>query len=446
MWAVVVGHEPVVSHQPIAGVAARNFPDLTPSGGYRTRKCAAPRPIFGNSEKMGRPSEAGVPQVVEVQVRPADLVSGFVPVTLEIPRGNGGPSGCAESPRFWLWTDELLQVFLNGRQDVRRQRPSSAPASVLGPTTGRPLRRHPQACSIRIVPWSRSTWHLWSASISPRRIWHHAASNTPTGADRACSPATRSTSATDATGRSSSADRPSPLDGAWALSRMSIGDGCVYDSPEEAVSNRRLLLDGPWRGGGTHGCRQVRGSGQFLAAQYRQDVPPGRFRRTSPSSFSRRSGLPSSHRVAYASSVSLPDFEWPKHHGSGQPVREPTTRWLRLGGEHVRSVVPSPSEECPRLPPSGGASPYVAKRRLAHGLPFSDHLAQIYPSGVTVTGRSGFWGGLATKLTDEGFLMVRREHFPALAWLFPTGGAGPAPVRWRRGRLGPALDPGHRDD
>ena len=54
--------------------------------------------------------------------------------------------------------------------------------------------------------------------------------------------------------------------------------------------------------------------------------------------------------------------------------------------------------------------------------------------------------GSATKLTDEGVQIVRRGHFPALAWFFPTGGAGPASVRWRRARLGPALDPGHRDD
>jgi hypothetical protein len=71
-----------------------------------------------------------------------------------------------------------------------------------------------------------------------------------------------------------SADRPSPLDGAWALSQMSIGDGCVYDSPEEAVAivGCCLMVPGEAVVPGTDVDRFE--MGQFLAAQYRQDVPP----------------------------------------------------------------------------------------------------------------------------------------------------------------------------
>jgi hypothetical protein len=64
VWAVVVGHQPVVSHQPIAGVAAQNFRDLTPSGGYRTREMRGSSPNHSAiSEKMGRrsPSSSGPP-------------------------------------------------------------------------------------------------------------------------------------------------------------------------------------------------------------------------------------------------------------------------------------------------------------------------------------------------------------------------------------------------
>ena len=101
--------------------------------------------------------------------------------------------------------------------------------------TGRPPGGTTQACSMRMVPWRRSTWHLWSASTSPRRIWHHAASNTLTRRS-GISPATRSTSPIDANSRSSARTDPSSLNGAWALRQMAIGNDCVHDSPEDAVA------------------------------------------------------------------------------------------------------------------------------------------------------------------------------------------------------------------
>ena len=64
------------------------------------------------------PCEPGVPEVMEVEVGPADGVAHLVPNALEVTRRDSRAGGRPEQPGGGLGPYEALKVLLQGRHDV----------------------------------------------------------------------------------------------------------------------------------------------------------------------------------------------------------------------------------------------------------------------------------------------------------------------------------------